>query len=218
MESDLSAVEALAFAHSCKEDFEGVFWIDCTHRSSAGVLGDVARSLRVRLSGTADQNKVALKDFCDGRRCLFVFENIAPAHWDLVDLGVKTSVILTASTDLRPKLSFEEIYDLFSSWTRNSGECLRALGAAHWYLQQLPPQMFQLGSSMVAILKHYDRLAEAHEVLELLLNSAQERADLQTIHSVKWEQGWLLEHWNQPVDLNVASQNVSEPNQLTLFE
>ena len=211
-------MEALAFAHSCKEDFEGVFWIDCTHRSRAGVLGDVAQSLGLRLSGTEDQNRVALEDFCDGRRCLFVFENIAPEHRDLVDLGVKASVILTASTDLRPKLSFEETYDLFSSWTRNSGECLRAIGAAHWYLQQLPPQMFQLGSSMVAILKHYDRLAEAHEVLELLLNSARERADFQTIHRLKWEQSWILEHWNQPVELNVASQTLSQPNQLTLFE
>ncbi len=221
--SDLSAGEALAFAHLCKQDFEGVFWIDCTHRSRAGVLGDVANSLGLRLSGTVDRNRIAVEDLCDGRRCLFIFENMPPEHRDSSELGMKTSVILTASLERGFNPSFEESCELFSGWTRNSGDCLRALGAAHWYLSEFAQargagswgSILQLGSSMVAFLKHWDRLAEAHEVLELLLESAQLRADFATMHRLRWEQSWILEHWNERVALNVASESLSEPNQLS---
>src|SRR5207248_1168067 len=139
--SDLSASEALAFANVATGDFEGIFWIDCAHRSRAGILGDISQSLGLRLSGTLDRNRVALEDFCDERRCLFIFENLAPEHRDCLD--------------------------------------------------------------------------EAQEVLEILLNSAEGHADFQTIHRLKWERSWILEHWNQPVALETISQQ--EPTQLSLF-
>lgn len=226
IESDMSAAEALAFAHATIGDFEGVFWIDCTRRSRAGILGDVANSLGLRLSGTVDQNRIALEDLCDARRCLFIFQNIALADRELVDLGVKTSVILTSSPVVESKVSLHEVCKLFTSWPSKSSECLRALGTAHWCLQQLTqaadaeawPAILQLGSSLVALLRHRDRLAEAHEVLGLLLHCAQRFSDFGNIHRLQWEQSWILEHWNQPAGFTVASREVSEPNQLTLFE
>ena len=210
--SDMPAAEALAFAHAAMADFEGVFYIDCRHRSRAGILGDVAQSLGLRLSGTLDRNRAALEEFCAGRRCLFVFENIAPEQRELVAFGGKTSAILTAHTE---EASKQDPFELFTSWTRRSNECLGALGAAHRALEKESwPRALQLGSSMVAFLRHWDRLAEAYEVLGILLNSAHDHADFQTIHRLKWEQSWILEHWQQPVSLPAATQ--PNPTQLSL--
>lgn len=49
LELDVRKGTALAFAHQCKYDFEGVFWIPCAHRSRTAIAGEVGGSLGLSL-------------------------------------------------------------------------------------------------------------------------------------------------------------------------
>jgi hypothetical protein len=214
-EEDLAPEAALAFAHACKDEFEGVFWIDCAHRSRAGILGDAAQALGLRLSGTLEQNRTALRDFCAGRRCLFVLENIAAEDQQFATFAGKSSVIFTDRGLPRSRRSFEETAALFSAWTRNTDACLPALGDARSFLRTSKDSM-QLGPSMVALLKHQDRLAEAYEILDMLVQAARATDDLASLRRFAWEQSWILERWDEPVSLDVPLPLFREPKQLTL--
>ena len=163
---------------------KGVFWINCTGRTRAGILGDVAHALGLRLPGTVEQNEAALREFCAARRCLFIFENIAGVHRESVSFGGKASTVFTSDRLDRERRSFEDIAALFRSWTQKPHECAQAVGDASGHLPEL-------GNSIVAVLKHQDRLAEAYEVLEKLVQIAEPERRFQ--HSLPTEVGARLD-------------------------
>jgi hypothetical protein len=138
---------ALAFIQECRHDFEGVFWIDCAHRSRAGIVGDTAQALGLRLPGTLNQNRNALQCFLAERRCLLVFAGMEAEDRDLVNFTGKTSLIFVASDAARDASPLEPVATLFGSWARNHEACLRTLGDAQYWLRRL--------------LAHGDRLPEA---------------------------------------------------------
>ncbi len=196
---------ALAFAHSIAPEFEGVFWIDCALRTPAGVLGDVSQALQLRLSGSLEQNRRALEDFCRERRILFLFEHAAGLDPRWTTLGGLASVIRTADSRLPEPAPIEEALALFPSWPMHEARCLSLLGDAYYRLQSLDPlsdpqwrATTQLGSAMLGLLKHFDRLAEANEILEIFLKGARVRADQDALSRFQWEQSWILGHWGEP--------------------
>jgi hypothetical protein len=201
----LSEDAALAFIQECREDFEGVFRIDCAHRSRAGIVGDTAQALGLRLPGTLHQNRNALQCFLAERRCLLVFANMEAEDRDLAEFNGRTSLIFVASGAEAGASSLEAVATLFGSWARNHEACLRALGDAQYWLGQLLasgerlPEALRLGAAMVALLKHCDRLAEAQEALEMMTQAARKHSDLLTAHRLIWEQSWILERWGEPV-------------------
>jgi TIR domain-containing protein len=208
VETGLSPAEALAFCRECGDDFEGVFQIDCARRSRAGILGDVARVLGLRLPHSAERNREILVGFCAGRRCLFVFDRLAEEDLEFVDLGGKTSIIITQS-ETPERRPLEELVRLFASWPRNPDDCLDMLGDAHSWLRDGESQAStQLGSAALAILKNFDRLAEACEILDLLVNRARAAGDLLTAHRLLWEQSTIRGQWGETV---VMAQPVTVP-------
>ncbi|MGA2182784.1 MAG: toll/interleukin-1 receptor domain-containing protein [Bryobacteraceae bacterium] len=217
----LSEDATLAFVQECRDDFEGVFWIDCAHRSRAGVVGDTAQALGLRLPGTLDQNRNALQCFLVERRCLLVFANMAVEDRDLVDFTGRTSRIFAASGAVPGGSSLEPVATLFCSWAQNHEACLRTLGDAQYWLRWLHasgerlPEALRLGAAMVALLKHCDRLAEAHEALEMMAQAVRAQGDLLTAHRLAWEQSWILERWGEPVSAP-PPMLVTEPMQLDL--
>lgn len=78
------------------------------------------------------------------------------------------------------------------------------------------PEALRLGSAMTALLRNHDRLAEAHELLEMLTDAASDYGDVVTVHRLAWEQGWIREQWGQPAPVRMLPQS-SEPAQLALF-
>jgi TIR domain len=223
VESDISREAALEFAHAHKPDFEGVFWLNCANRSRAGILGDTAHHLGLRLAGTAEQNRSALGEFCAGRRCLFIFEHLAPEDTELVTFEGKASVIFTAPGAMPSPRSLEETSALFSAWTQNLDLCLSALGDAQHHLRGLlvsegdPMQArMSLGSAAFALLKHSDRLAEAYEVLEMMANAMRAKGDQFSLYRLEWEMSWLREAWDQPATPPSAPPPLKEPAQLSL--
>jgi hypothetical protein len=214
MEAGLTAEDALAFAHECKDDFEGVFWIDCTRRSRAGVLGDIGHALGLRLPGSEEQNRTTLCDWCANRRCLFILDRLREEDRNLAEFEGKASVIFSRSEIPDPR-AIDEIMALFTSWPRNAGGCLRALGDAHYWLTSAPADdlRMQLGYATTALLRNFDRFAEACEILNLMENTANERGDLLAAHRLSWEQSAIRERWGEPV---AVPQPISLPDAVQL--
>ncbi len=187
---------ALGFATACQDDFEGSFWIDCAGRSQAGILGDVSHALGLRLSGGLGQNRRALFEFCKGRRCLFVFEHLSPDNFDLVRFGGRSSALMTTASPTRELLTVDATAQLFGKWVQHPEKCLQHLRDAQAHLQGCE----NLSTATVALLKHYDRLAEAEEILSNLIDQATARDDQDAMHRLTWDRSWMLGHWGEPYD------------------
>lgn len=223
VESDLSREVALAFVHTHKADFEGIFWLNCANRSRAGILGDMAHRLDLRLSGNLEQNRCALANFCAGRRCLFLFEHLAPEDREFLTFDGKASVIFVAQGATPNQRSLMETAALFSSRTQDLDACLSALGDAQNHLRGLQlaahdtwQTRVSLGSAMFALLRHCGRLAEACEVLEVMASARAAKGDSFALYRLEWEKSWLLEQWGQPVNPSARVALLKEPKQLSL--
>ena len=212
--------KALAFEKTCGRDFEGAFWIDCARRSARGILGEMASRLGLRLSGSFEQNQQALRNFCRQRRCLFVLDHVDAEQAVAMAPGALASLVVTAPAPAPEPMPLTKLAALFAAWAREERSCLSALGDAFHYVQQEPWQTVQhLGPSVLAVLKNQDRLAEANEVLEILLAHARAQGDEGAIHRFEWERSWILGHWGEPY---VAEAAILQPpggaTQLSLFD
>jgi len=214
IETGLGAEEALAFAEECGEDFEGVFRIDCAGRTGAGILGDIGHALGLRLPDSVERNRETLAAFCANRRCLFLFDHLAEEDREFLDLGGKASIVFTRCEVMPARRSLDELVRLFASWPRNPDDCLRALGDAHSWLRD--GASMQLGYAALALLKNFDRLAEACGILDVMVDIARASGDLLTAHRIVWEQSTIRQQWGEtvampePVVLPEATQLVLE--------
>jgi len=213
IETGLGMEEAVAFAEECGEDFEGVLRIDCARRTHAGILGDIGHALGLRLPDSVERNRESLAGFCANRRCLFLFDHLAEEDREFLDLGGKTSIIFTQS-EMPARRSLDELVRLFASWPRNPDDCLLALGDAHSWLRD--GASMQLGYAALALLKNFHRLAEACEILDVMVDIARVSGDLLTAHRLVWEQSTIRQQWGEtvampePVILPAATQLLLE--------
>jgi proteasome lid subunit RPN8/RPN11 len=216
---------ALAFAYARSADFEAVVWVDCARRGHVGVLGEVAHGLALRLEGNWEDIAQALREHCAEHRVLLVFENLDSEMAELINFGGKASVMQVDSPDLMPRRPLAELMRLFSSWKRNADQCLAALGDVESHLDSPEilsdadwPQACTLCSASVALLKDYGRLAEAYDLLARISSATQVRGDLAIQGHVDWETSWILDAWDQPVQIpGRMAAEISEPTQLSLF-
>jgi len=216
---------ALAFAYARQTDFEAVVWLDCARRGRAGALGDLAHGLGLRLNGNWDDNAQAVRDYCAEHRVLLLFENLDAGAAEWVNLGGRASVVLVDGGELKPRRPLEDLLRLFSSWKRNAEKCLAVLGDVESHLdsaeilqEEYWPDACTLCSAAVALLKDYGRLAEAYDLLLRISSATQVRGDLAAQGQVEWETSWILEQWDQPVQIpGRMAAALTEPKQLSLF-
>jgi hypothetical protein len=216
---------SLAFAYARHADFEAVVWLNCARRSRVGVLGDVADGLGLRLEGTWEDNTRELTEHCANHRVLLVFENIETGISEIINFGGKASIIVVDSGEVIPRRPLPALLRLFSSWKRNAGKCLAALGDVESHLdspdilkEEHWSEACSLCSAAVALLKEYGRLAEAHDLLARISSAMQVRGDLAALGKVEWETSWILEQWDQPVQIpGRMAAALSEPTQMLLF-
>jgi hypothetical protein len=217
----MSRDAALAFAHACAQDFEGACWIDCARRSSVGILGEMVNRLGLRLSGSFEQNRRAFEMFCTERRCLFVLEHAEAEQVSAVAPGGLASVVATAATPLPEAMALQQVVLLFDRWMHEERRCSEALGDALFYLRTAEswPVTQRLGAGVLSFLKNGDRLAEANEVLELLLAGARANQDQDAQHHYEWDRSWILGHWGEPyVETTMILHAPGELRQLGLFD
>jgi hypothetical protein len=216
---------ALAFAHARHADFEAVVWLHCTRRGRAGVLGDVAHGLGLRLKESWEDNARALREYCAEHRVLLLFENLDSADPEMINFGGKASVVMVEGEETVPRRPLAELLRLFSSWKRNAEKCLAALGDVESHLdspeiltEENWPGACSLCSAAVALLKDYGRLAEAYDLLARISSAMQVRGDLAALGEVEWETSWILEEWGQAVEIpGRLAAAITEPTQLSLF-
>ena len=216
---------ALAFAHARHTDFEAVIWLNATRRGRVGVLGDVAHGLGLRCDGTWEDNLRALTDYCADHRLLLLFENLESGVEEIVTFGGKTSIVIIDGVGAEPRRPLGILLRLFSAWKRNASKCLAALGDVESHLEspdilkeEIWPEACALCSAAVALLKDYGRLAEAYDLLARISSAMQVRGDLAALGKVEWETSWILEHWDQPVQIpGRMAAALSEPTQMSLF-
>ncbi len=213
---------ALRLAHRHASDFEGVFWLSCENRSRAGILGDTAHMLGLKLRGSLERNASALQAFCAARRLLFVFEHVAPSDRPLVTFGGRTSVMFVAAHSLGARSSLEEAAALFSNWRSNSDACFGVLGDVQSHLRGLPAysgehwrMAVSLGSAAFSFARQAGRLAEAYELMDLLIDAMRSRDPL-AVPRLEWERSWILEEWNEPIPLCAPAIVTGQPVQLAL--
>jgi len=216
---------ALAFAHARHADFEAIVWLHCTRRGRAGVLGDVAHGLGLRLKESWEDNARALREYCAEHRVLLLFENLDSADPEMINFGGKASVVMVEGEETVPRRPLAELLRLFSSWKRNAEKCLAALGDVESHLdspeiltEENWPGACSLCSAAVALLKDYGRLAEAYDLLARISSAMQVRGDLAALGEVEWETSWILEEWGQAVEIpGRLAAAITEPTQLSLF-
>ena len=195
--SEIDREQALVFAHTARDEFEGVFWIDCAGRSRAGMLGDIGHAAGLSLTGSTEQNRETMRDFYERRRCLLVLDHVRPEDREFVNLGGRASFLFTGASAIPASPQLGEVVHRFSVWSRDPEGALCWLTHAHAWLRERPT-MSDLGMAMLALLKHYERLAEANEILEILMEGARRQSDHEALHRLRWEQSWILGHWGEP--------------------
>jgi hypothetical protein len=193
---------AWMFKH-CWRDFEGVYWLHCAQRSRAGVLGEMAQQMHLRLPGTLDQNWTELQKHAAGHRALYVFEHLPEELTYLSELGGKASVIVVAPEASPAGVPFEDLYALFfarDQFARDQKETasLRALDT--FSASEAPPagwpETYSIGLRALMLLKQRARLAEAHELLKWLTGGAMRAHDMAALAQIRWEEDWILDSWD----------------------
>ena len=67
---------AAEFAREFRQDFDGVFTLECGGRSLAALAGDLGAQFGLRLEGPLPENLERLRAFCEARRFLIVLEDV----------------------------------------------------------------------------------------------------------------------------------------------
>ena len=187
---DVSPKAAAWFAKSYWSEFEAVYWVDFLRRTWAGVLGELAQAMQLRLAGTVDQNWQSLKKTVGEQRALFIFQNLSAEWRGVCELGGKASILLL-------------------SGAQDSADPWNELQTQAW------PEIYANGMRALFLLKQQARLAEAHELLVWMSKHARQHGDLKAWDQIRWEESWILDAWDLPV-LERTEMTRTQPSQLWL--
>ena len=131
--------------------------------------------------------------------------------------------MFVAARPLPARSSLEQAAALFSDWRSNSDTCFRVLGDVQSHLRDLPAYSGEhwriavsLGSAAFSFASQAGRLAEAYELLDLMIDAMRVRGDLLVVHRLEWEKSWILEEWNETIPLRASAMVMDQPVQLTL--
>jgi hypothetical protein len=196
-------------------DFEGVYWIQCAHRTPAGVLGELAHEMGLRLPGTVESNWRHVRQRAAEYRALYIFQNLL--EYDVPDLGGKASILLLEAHQPHERITFPELQRLFSAAALDEKACLQGWSELVTAPDEIGPwpEVRSIAWLALRILKAQARLAEAHESLEWLAHQARKQADHRALELIRWEEDWILDAWDlAPRDR--AELTRAQPHQLWL--
>jgi hypothetical protein len=181
MELADSAELAAAFAHEFRQDFDGVFTLECGRRSLAALAGDLGAQLGLRLEGPTAENLQRLREFCEARRFLIVLEDVPeliPA--DLV-FGGRCSTI--AAPDARAVAADPNGLREIQAAVADPATPYREVSSAARRGRRL--------------LRDAGRIAELHELMQQWHSAAADEDDRAGLDESAREQIWILETWGR---------------------
>lgn len=213
---------AAGFALLAQEEFESVFWADCRGGGLSEAVGELGVQMGLRLPGPARSNLDSIREWCERYRCLVVLQGPGgDVAAEFAELG-RSSVLMVRPGEPLPDDIGEEADEQLlrlASWVNHpdgtppcSGHVRRSvewLASNQWDLAK------RLSGAAVAYYKHHDRLAEALELLEIILPAAMARMDGEAAREAAREREWILESWGAaPVHVAAAAPAAE---QLPLF-
>lgn len=188
------------FASTYWRDFESVYWVECGSWTRAGIIGEIAHAMNLRLPGTVDQNISALHDHSQHERALYIFENMTEEFLDLAELGGKSSILILSDETALPEPTLQQLKELFFASAPDESLCLRMLGR-FMNLEQYPgdwPTIKSIGFRARLFYQRETRQAEAHELLVWLGNQAHRHKDRIALEQIQREENWILDSWDLP--------------------
>jgi len=181
---ETAASRALAheFVDAYREDFDGVFRLECGDRSLAALVGDWAAQLGLRLEGQLEENLERLREFCSARRFLLLLEGaVTPAGRQLI-FGGRCSTLIVEDHAAAP---VTDPLHLAQRAFRDPAP------DADWTeLCALARQGRRLSSEQ-------GRIAECYELMEQWHAAAEARADRVVLEESAREMVWILEQWGR---------------------
>jgi hypothetical protein len=173
-----SAAVAREFAEAFRDDFDGIFFLDCAERSAAALAGDLAAQLGLRLEGPLEANLARLREFCEPRRLLLVLED--PRTPEAMELAVAGRCSTLVSNAAAPAAAPDEI---------------RAVQDAFRNPRTPWPELCAHARQGRRILRAAGRLAELYELMQQWHAGAETRDDRTVLDESARELVWILEGW-----------------------
>jgi hypothetical protein len=173
---------ALEFARAYREDFDGVFVLDCGDRSVTALAGDLGSQLGLRLEGDLNENLDRLREFCSARRFLLLLADVRTTDPHELIFGGRCSTLmvtgggLEASSDpvRRIQQTFASIHNA-ASWT----------------------DLCELARAGRRLAREQCRIAECYELMQLWHAAAEVRGDRKVLDESAREMVWILESWGR---------------------
>jgi len=206
------------FASNHWRDFENVYWVECGSWTRAGIIGEIAHAMNLRLPGTVDQNISALHQHTQNERALYIFESLTEEFLDLAELGGKSSILILSNEPAPPDVTLQQLKEIFFVPAPDESLCLRMLGR-FMNLEQDPGDwttIKSIGFRARLFFQRETRQAEAHELLVWLGNQAHRHKDRIALEQIQREENWILDSWDLPT-VQRTERVTTPPTQLSLL-
>lgn len=215
-----AAGAARGFAQRAEPDFEGVFRVDARGATLAGVAGDLGAQLGLKLARDTATNLDAIRTLCARHRCLILLEGLDPDFAAAFE-GFGRASVLIAHMPALPPASLDEARDTLRRIARHeegigAGAIRRSLDALLARSEQWKAAC-DFARAAIARYVSRDRLAEALEIAEPMLEHAVNRMDRSALTAFARERAWILEAWGQTVVPSVFALTAETAQQLSLW-
>ena len=168
------------FVRAYRQDFDGVFTLDCGERSLAALTGDLTAQLGLRLEEDAESNLAHLQDFCAERRFLVVLRDSKIP--DFIFTG-RSSTLLVSAPAVEPE--DESIRGIERALKNPAADWARFCHLA------------RLGRRLT---RDAGRIAECYEIMQQWRAAAEARHDRKALDESAREMVWILDSWGRSAE------------------
>jgi hypothetical protein len=191
------------FAVACSQDFEAVYRFDCRGRSRAGIAGDIGSALGLLMSGTLEENRVVLSEWCATHRVLFILAGVSAGDRDFATPGGRSSVIFIGPL----------VDNLPGHIPSGAADAVRRFEQT---LYGDPEAGLRLGWTAANLLKTQGRFAEVLEVLDQMAGAARNSGDTNAVLRIEREQFWIHIYQGRDNGRILELPDFAQDEQLTL--
>jgi hypothetical protein len=180
-----SVALAFEFVQAFGEDFDEVFRLETRARSLAGLAGDLAAQLGMRLEGDLPANLEHLREFCAARRFLLLMDGVhEPAPHQLFFGGRSSTLIVS---EAGPETSPDPLRPLQLAFTAPDSPL-------EW------PERCAAARQARRLARDHGRIAELYELMQQWHAAATHEDDRAVLSESAREMVWILEGWGRTAE------------------
>jgi hypothetical protein len=184
-ETVASIALAFAFVEAFGEDFDEVFRLESGDRTLAGLAGDLAAQLGMRLEGDLPSNLERLREFCAARRFLILMDGVQdPAPHQLIFGGHCSTLIVS---EAGPATNADALRPIQLAFTAPDA-------ALDW------PELCAAARQGRRLAREQGRIAELYELMQHWHTAAEQQDDRAVLSESAREMVWILEGWGRTAE------------------